>query len=87
MPRITRETLEGYAVRSRKLDVPQIDPRDGQPLHDGRGQPKTLSLTVLGFIDPENGHLVEVPLDDAGRAAVIEALTGGIVVPDLAVGR
>lgn len=83
--RLIVETLNGYAMRIRKVDVPELDPKDGQQLHDGHGLPKLMPLTILSFICPETGHVVEVPLPEDGRKALIEALTGGIVVPDLVV--
>ena len=87
MPRIVKETLDNYRVGVRKLDAPEIDPRDGQVLHDGHGLPKMRPITVLGFIALDGTHVVEVPLDEEGRQNVIEMLTGGITIPGIEVAR
>lgn len=85
MPRTTVETLNGYSIRIRKVDVPEVDPNDGQQIHDALGLPKLVPLTILTFLCPLTGHVIEVPLPDEGRHALIEALTGGIAVPNLVV--
>lgn len=71
----------GWAVRK---EQEQAAGADGQPLFGPEGLPKMVDLTTLVFVSNEPGvqKVVEVPFTDDTRAKLVQALTGGIVVPN-----
>lgn len=73
------ETLNGYGFSVQRGEVPDLDPESGQPVMNGDG-PRMVPLTVISWSDPETRHRVDIPLLEAGRLALVEALTGGITI-------
>jgi len=58
---------------------------DGQPLYTGNGEPQVTEVTVLIFVHPPGSdgsqYVVQIPFEEESRQKLVEALTGGIVVP------
>lgn len=81
MARLDEETLIGYQFGVRKVEV-QSHGEDGQPLWNGDGQPKTEQQWILDLTEttPLTRHIVHIPLNEQGKTALVEALTGGIQV-------
>lgn len=81
MPRVVEEELIGYGMQVGQGERQQRAP-DGMPLFTGSGEPKTEPLWILVFTgtDERGRHVVKVPFDQAGRDALVEALTGGIKI-------
>lgn len=79
MPALKQETLIGYSFKVETEQVQEFDPKDGQPLHDGLGQPKMVEQWNLILIEAATGlHKVIVPLGDVQRRELIRQLSGGI---------
>lgn len=81
MARQMEETLIGYRFGVRVVQVPQSDER-GNAIYNGSGEPKTETNWILDLeeVTPHQRHIVHVPLNQAGRDALIASLTGGIAV-------
>jgi hypothetical protein len=83
VPRVISEELVGCGLAVQWEEVPDVDPTDGQPRHAADGTPKTTRRAVIIIVDenPLYRHITRIPLHEQGRQAVIEGLTGGIVIP------
>ena len=81
MARDVRERWVGvnWGVRS---ELVPVTGQDGQPIHDGKGNPKIEPRTVLVLESLEGPvrHVIEVPFDDKAKSDLVAALTGGIVI-------
>ena len=83
--RFTEERWVGVAFSARTEQLPLADPKDGQPLHNADGSPKTAEHTILTFthLNPfgQPELIVHVPFDQNAKQELLRQLTGGIVVP------
>ncbi len=77
MPKIIQERLVGYSIQIQRRSEQVVD--NGQPVFNGKGDPKTQEVWDVVFFDPRSHHSISVGLDEQGRAALVAALTGGIV--------
>lgn len=79
MPRATVDTLLGYQFGVQRTHQPQLG-ADGLVIHDSKGDPKTVEITLLVLADPHTGHQVHVPLPDEARVELARQLTGGLIL-------
>lgn len=70
----------GFDVITEHLQVA----KDGQPLHDSNGLPKTMEHTTLVFVInlPDGQRIVRIPFTPEGKQELVSKLTGGIVIPN-----
>lgn len=80
MPFAGQNILANYRFGVGTQQVPDVDPKDGQPRFDANGDPKMREETLLVFADPTSDHEVHVPLTDEARRELARQLNGGIVV-------
>jgi hypothetical protein len=79
MAKVTQDTLEGYAFAVR--EEPRVVMDNGQPVFaQGSAEPTLEVITKLLLSNPDGSHVVVVPLNDDGKAALIRQLTGGVIV-------
>lgn len=78
MARITELVGWGFAVQP--IEIPDVDPKDGQPRHNGNGQLKTKAGKMLVRIDPA-GEQIRVALSQEAAAKLAAELNGGIEIP------
>jgi hypothetical protein len=80
--RITELVAWGFGVQD--TEIPDVDDK-GQPVPNGNGQPKMKPGKMLVLIDPQNGEQIRVRLSDEARRALVEQLSGGVLIPPLTV--
>lgn len=78
MPRVTTDRLLGYGFACQHRTEPVME--NGQVLHDGRGDVRVADIWDLVFADPTTGHTLIFPLSRDARDALVQSLTGGILV-------
>lgn len=69
----------GFSVEQGKQ---QRQTPEGLPLMAPDGSPETEDVTILVFVDntPFGQHVIRVPFNEEGRAKLLKALSGGIVI-------
>lgn len=77
MPRITVDQLVGYQFTVAQGAEPVID--NGTPVHDMKGEVKTLPVWVLTFGCPHTGHRVVATLNEQAKNELVAMLSGGVV--------
>jgi hypothetical protein len=83
MPKLTTDRLVGYGVRFDEVQVPVVDPKDGELIRDARGEAKLEPMLRQTFQDPQTGHTVVVEWPLEVKQEIVRVLTGGIEVPSL----
>ena len=78
MPRSVE--LQGYGFQVADVEMPHVDPKDGQVVFDGKGRPKMQQGKLLVFVDVRSGDQVRVPLSEDARAELVRQLTGGVTI-------
>ena len=78
MPRQIEETLINVQFAVRQMQTQEVDPKDGKPVFNGKGEPKTQPQWVVDFFDaaPHEVRVIHVPLSEDGKNALIAGLTG-----------
>lgn len=77
MPRVTE--LVGYGFAVAEVQVPDVDPRDGQPRRNARGEVKMIPAKRIMLRDPM-GDAVVITLDGKAKDELVRQLTGGVAV-------
>lgn len=74
----------GFSARTEHLPV--ADPRDGKPLHNADGTPKTSPHLILTFqhLNPQGlpELTVHIPFDENAKQELLRQITG-VVVPQI----
>lgn len=85
MARIVREELNGYRMDLMQGERQMHD--NGMPLFTGSGEPRMERTWVFVYTNQsEDGSIHAVmspPMTDDAREKLIQALTGGVVVPTI----
>ena len=78
MAKLTELVAWGFGVQD--TEIPDLDAK-GQPMPNGDGKPKMKPGKMLVLIDPQTGDQIRVRLSDEARRALVEQLSGGVVLP------
>lgn len=87
MPRIIEERWMGIGFDIVTEQAQAVDPKDGQPLHDGKGNPKLEEVATLVLIVPlpDGQRIIRIPFNADAKQKLLGKLTGGLVIPNGAV--
>lgn len=85
MPRVTE--LIGYRFNVQPIQIPDVDPKDGKPRFDAKGQIKTSPGRLLVLVDPATGEQVRLAFNDEQKNKLVRQLTGGVAIPTIELAR